>query len=88
MADYKKMYLRLAKETERAVRILIAAQQECEEMYISAPETKLIELEPVKKETDTLQEAPPRPVGDRLTPQAQAVDPPTSNAAPTSGSGL
>ena len=38
MADYKEMYLHLARETEKAVRILIKAQQECEEMYISAPQ--------------------------------------------------
>lgn len=34
MADYREMYLHLMRETEKAVRILIEAQRECEEMYI------------------------------------------------------
>lgn len=45
MADYKEMYIHLMRETEKAVRILIEAQRACEEMYISAPETKLTVLE-------------------------------------------
>ena len=45
MPDYKEMYLTMVRETEKAVRllepslnILIAAQQNCEEMYINSPE--------------------------------------------------
>lgn len=34
-ADYKKMYLKMVQETERAINILINAQRECEEIYIS-----------------------------------------------------
>ena len=34
--DYKEMYLHLTRETEKAVRILIEAQQRCEEMYLLA----------------------------------------------------
>ena len=45
MADYKEMYLHLELETEKAVRIMIKAQQECEEMYISAPEENLVILD-------------------------------------------
>lgn len=45
MTDYKEMYLHLARETEKAVRILIEAQQECEEMYISAPEENIVMLD-------------------------------------------
>jgi len=41
MMDYKKMYLKMLKASEQAVDILIAAQQECEELYISSPETEL-----------------------------------------------
>ena len=33
---YKEMYLHLMRETEKAVRILIAAQQECEERCLNA----------------------------------------------------
>lgn len=46
MADYKEMYLHLMRETERAIQILIKAQQDCEEMYLSAPEPKLTVLNP------------------------------------------
>lgn len=41
MADYREMYLHLMRETDKAVELLIQAQRDCEEMYISAPETKL-----------------------------------------------
>lgn len=36
--DYKEMYLNLMRATEYAIEILIAAQRECEEMYIEAEE--------------------------------------------------
>ena len=38
MPDYKEMYLKLFRATEAAISCLIAAQQECEEMYIGEPE--------------------------------------------------
>lgn len=38
MADYKKMYIHLFQQVERAVRILQQAQLDCEEIYISTPE--------------------------------------------------
>ena len=45
MVDYKKMYLTMFNATEDAInalenvrQALINAQQECEELYISAPE--------------------------------------------------
>lgn len=44
MADYKEMYLHLMRETEQAIQILIQAQQDCEEMYLSAPDPKLTVL--------------------------------------------
>ena len=34
MPDYKEMYLHLMRETEKAIRILIEAQQVCEELYL------------------------------------------------------
>ena len=34
MADYKQMYMKLMDATESAVDILIAAQRQCEEIYI------------------------------------------------------
>ena len=41
MSDYKKMYLILFRATEEAINTLIEAQRECEELYISEPETEL-----------------------------------------------
>ena len=38
MPDYKEMYLKMVRASEQAINILIKAQQECEEMYISEPE--------------------------------------------------
>ena len=34
--EYKEMYLTMAREVEKAVRVLIDAQQKCEEMYLQA----------------------------------------------------
>lgn len=44
--DYKEMYLKMMRASEEAIRILIQAQQECEEMYVSAEDTELIVLRP------------------------------------------
>lgn len=35
-AVYKEMYIVMMQEMEKAINILIAAQQRCEEMYINA----------------------------------------------------
>ena len=40
MPDYQKLYQKLFRATEHAINILIDAQWECEELYISSPETK------------------------------------------------
>ena len=48
MADYKEMYLHLMRETDKAIELLIQAQRDCEEMYVSAPETKLAVLDQEK----------------------------------------
>ena len=39
MPDYKEMYLTLFRATEDAVNALIAAQQQCEELYLNGAET-------------------------------------------------
>lgn len=41
MPDYKEMYLKMFRAFEQALDILIAAQQECEEHYISSSEPEL-----------------------------------------------
>ena len=41
MPDYKEMYLKMFRASEQAINILIKAQRECEELYISSPEPEL-----------------------------------------------
>lgn len=45
MPDYKEMYLKLFRASEKAVNTLIEAQRECEEMVLSAEEPKLTVLQ-------------------------------------------
>ena len=52
MADYAKMYARLFNAQTRAIEILQQAQQETEEMYISAPESTLTVLQPKKSDEE------------------------------------
>ena len=33
---YREMYCHMAHEMEKAIRILVKAQQECEELYLNA----------------------------------------------------
>ena len=35
MPDYEELYLKLFRETEEAIRILVSAQQTCEELYLA-----------------------------------------------------
>ena len=42
MPDYKELYLKMARASEQAIGILIKAQLECEESYLSSCEPKLI----------------------------------------------
>ena len=46
MPNYKEMYLKMVRASEKAINILIEAQQECEEMYVSEPELTVIENAP------------------------------------------
>ena len=41
MPDYKEMYLKMVRASEQMIRILVKAQQECEELYTSVPEPEL-----------------------------------------------
>lgn len=41
MADYKEMYIRMFRAATQAIEILEKAQQDCEELYISASEPEL-----------------------------------------------
>ena len=52
MADYKKLYLEMMRASEKAIRILIEAQQKCEEELLAEPEERKIYLLPQEhKET-------------------------------------
>ncbi len=50
MPDYKKMYFTLFKASEEAANLLIAAQRECEELYIASEEPNIVVL---SEEDDT-----------------------------------
>ena len=39
--DYKEMYFKMVRASEDAINILIEAQRECEEMYISKEKPKV-----------------------------------------------
>lgn len=41
MPDYKELYLKMFRASVEVTKILIAAQLECEELYISSPEPEL-----------------------------------------------
>lgn len=45
--DYKEMYLTMVRETEKAIQILIKAQQKCEELYLegTGPTIQLLDFE-------------------------------------------
>lgn len=42
--SYKEMYFALANATENAIRILVDAQREAEELYISAEDPQVVVL--------------------------------------------
>lgn len=45
MPDYKELYYQLFRATEEAINGLIKAQRECEELYMSATDENVVELE-------------------------------------------
>ncbi|TQI69043.1 hypothetical protein [Clostridium sp. KNHs216] len=49
MPDYKEMYLKMLRTSEQAVNILITAQRECEELYISSPQPEFQVIPPPSK---------------------------------------
>ena len=52
MPDYKEMYLHLMRETEKAIRILVKAQQDCEELYLRESGPALRALSSVGGQTE------------------------------------
>ena len=45
MPDYKELYLKMVRASEEAIRILIKAQQECEELYLQDTDEEKAPLE-------------------------------------------
>ena len=48
MPDYQEMYYIMMRATEKAIRILIEAQQKCEELAME--ETRVLSIVPERKE--------------------------------------
>ena len=46
MVDYKEMCKKMFQAAELSISILIAAQRECEEMYMSSPDPEIKVLDP------------------------------------------
>ncbi len=44
-AAYKAMYLKMVRASEEAIRILVQAQQECEELYLSTEDSEQPDIE-------------------------------------------
>lgn len=55
MPDYQEMYFTMARATEKAIRILIEAQRQAEEIYLSEPEPDIRVLD-FKENTDSAPE--------------------------------
>jgi hypothetical protein len=48
MSDYKELYLKMLRASEKALNLLIEAQRECEELYISCPPPEFAPVEILK----------------------------------------
>ncbi len=55
-ADYKTMYYTMMQASEKAIRILIQAQRQCEEIYLNQKEPSLTLLPMGKKDPEEKQE--------------------------------
>ena len=43
MPDYQELYLTMMRETEKAIRILVEAQKNCEERYLQSEEMEKLD---------------------------------------------
>lgn len=59
MPDHKKMYLTLFQASEDAISLLVKAQRECEELYLSSREPEIMVLDAGASD------GPPAPVPPR-----------------------
>lgn len=44
MPDYQKLYYTMFRASEQAIRLLISAQQECGELYLSTSKAEILPL--------------------------------------------
>lgn len=51
MPDYRKMYLEMIQQTEKAIQILVDVQRRCEEIYIDSPEPEVQLLHPAPSDS-------------------------------------
>lgn len=58
MPDYKEMYLRMLRASEKALDILIFAQRECEELYLAAPAPEVRLSSPINEDNEALETKP------------------------------
>lgn len=54
MPNYKEPYFKMFRASEKAIDLLVEAQRECEELYLSSPETelKIVDLRKKMQEPD------------------------------------
>ena len=53
LPDYREMYHKLFRAAEQSIDLLIRAQRECEELYLNAPEPRLVELPRDENKTES-----------------------------------
>ena len=60
MANYREMYLTMARATEQAIRLLIKAQQTCEELYLFTEEDPILRISDSNKQDSLIEQKPGR----------------------------
>ena len=60
MANYKEMYLTMARATEKAIQLLITAQQTCEELYLSSEEDSVLHIVTSDRDDSLINQEPGR----------------------------
>lgn len=54
LPNYKELYLKMVRASEEAINLLLAAQQECEELYLDDPEPVLTVM-PTPREDESVE---------------------------------
>lgn len=56
MPNYKELYFKMFHASEQAINILITAQRECEDLYVSCPKPTLRVLEHICTDNKSVDE--------------------------------